>query len=94
MTDTKVYVQVPEKTCKTSKTLIPRLSAVSNTNCTVILLKQANIFIRTCILFRVNGTIQNKLLDNELPVHVKEVTFLTNSAIDERIIDIYDMNEA
>ena len=33
---------------------------------------------------------KKKLLDNELPVHVKKVTFLTNSAIDERIIDVHE----
>ena len=38
----------------------------------------------------VNDKTQNKLLDNELPVHVKKVTFLTNSAIDERIIDVHE----
>ena len=45
-------------------------------------------FIRTCILFKVTDTTQNQLLDNELPVQVKNGTFLTNSAIDERIINV------
>ena len=40
------------------------------------------------MLLRVNNTPQNQLLDNELPVYVKELTFLTNSAKDERIIDV------
>ena len=42
------------------------------------------------ILLGMNDTTQKKLLDNELPVHVKKITFLTNSAIGERIIDVHE----
>ena len=38
----------------------------------------ANFIIRSCISLVVNGTTENKFLDNELPVYVKKVIVVQN----------------
>ena len=50
----------------------------------------SDYFIRICILLRVDDITKKSFDINELPVRVKKVTSLTNSAIDERIMDVHE----